>query len=83
MCAVTTTGSKCSNPLVIFLQKAAQKYLNRLKVKGGEQKVYVLKDGFFGWQVSILAEFTHCQARYGNDKALTEGWDKDFWEFYM
>jgi hypothetical protein len=57
--------------------------LNRLKGKGGDQKVYVLKEGFFGWQVCASATFTDYQARYGKDKALTEDWDKDAWEFYM
>ena len=33
-------------------EQAAQKYCNRLRAKGvAGQKVYVLKDGFYGWQV--------------------------------
>jgi hypothetical protein len=39
---------------------------------GGEtkqQKVYVLKDGFVGWQ-----------ERYGEDTRLTEGYEKRLWQ---
>ncbi|KAF3052894.1 hypothetical protein E8E11_011323 [Didymella keratinophila] len=42
--------------------------------KGGEgkgkQRVYVLKGGFTEWQ-----------EKYGEDKVLTEGYQKDIWEF--
>ncbi|KAF2734603.1 Cdc25 family phosphatase-like protein Ibp1 [Polyplosphaeria fusca] len=41
--------------------------------KGGEgdaQKVYVLEGGFTKWQ-----------ERFGEDKRLTEGYQKDIWEF--
>lgn len=36
----------------------------------GKQKVYVLKGGFTEWQ-----------EKYGEDKLLTEGYQKDIWEF--
>jgi Cdc25 family phosphatase len=35
-----------------------------------KQKVYVLKGGFTMWQ-----------EKYGQDKDLTEGYEKDVWEF--
>lgn len=38
--------------------------------KGKEQRVYVLKGGFTEWQ-----------EKYGEDKVLTEGYQKDIWEF--
>jgi Cdc25 family phosphatase len=40
------------------------------KGKGKKQKVYVLKGGFTMWQ-----------EKYGEDKNLTEGYEKDIWEF--
>ena len=43
------------------------------KYDGGkckEQKVLVLRGGFTQWQ-----------EKYGSDKQLTEGWQKDIWEF--
>ncbi|KAF3043683.1 hypothetical protein E8E12_006533 [Didymella heteroderae] len=36
----------------------------------GKQRVYVLKGGFTEWQ-----------EKYGEDKTLTEGYQKDIWEF--
>lgn len=41
-----------------------------VKEEGKEQKVLVLKGGFTEWQ-----------EKYGADKDLTEGWQKDIWEF--
>lgn len=38
--------------------------------KKGTQRVYVLKGGFTEWQ-----------EKYGEDKVLTEGYQKDIWEF--
>ncbi|KAH6611914.1 Cdc25 family phosphatase-like protein Ibp1 [Boeremia exigua] len=38
--------------------------------KKGGQRVYVLKGGFTEWQ-----------EKYGEDKVLTEGYQKDIWEF--
>lgn len=38
--------------------------------EGKRQKVYVLKGGFTEWQ-----------EKYGEDKTLTEGYQKDIWEF--
>lgn len=46
---------------------------NDSKSKEGEkgtQRVYVLKGGFTEWQ-----------QKYGEDKTLTEGYQKDIWEF--
>ena len=37
---------------------------------GKKQKVVVLKGGFTEWQ-----------EKYGSDERLTEGWEKDVWEF--
>ncbi len=39
------------------------------KVEGKEQKVYVLDQGFVGWQEV-----------YGTDERLTEGYRKELWE---
>lgn len=36
----------------------------------GKQVVYVLQGGFTQWQ-----------EKYGQDERLTEGWQKDIWEF--
>lgn len=38
--------------------------------KKGKQRVYVLKGGFTEWQ-----------EKYGEDEVLTEGYQKDIWEF--
>jgi rhodanese-related sulfurtransferase len=38
--------------------------------EGKKQKVYVLQGGFTMWQ-----------EKYGQDGNLTEGWEKDVWEF--
>ncbi|KAJ4370915.1 Cdc25 phosphatase Ibp1 [Didymella sp. IMI 355093] len=38
--------------------------------KEGKQRVYVLKGGFTEWQ-----------EKYGEDETLTEGYQKDIWEF--
>lgn len=43
---------------------------NTNKANKKEQKVYVLKGGFTEWQ-----------EKYGEDKKLTEGYQKDIWEF--
>ncbi|KJX93548.1 CDC25-like phosphatase YCH1 like protein [Zymoseptoria brevis] len=43
--------------------------LGDLKKQDGEQKVYVLEGGFQKWQ-----------EKYGEDKELTEGYEKDLWE---
>ncbi|CAO2652962.1 Nn.00g023730.m01.CDS01 [Neocucurbitaria sp. VM-36] len=40
------------------------------KVEGKAQRVYVLRGGFTEWQ-----------DKYGSDETLTEGWQKDLWEF--
>lgn len=40
------------------------------EAKGKEQEVLVLRGGFTQWQ-----------EKYGPDKSLTEGWQKDIWEF--
>jgi len=40
------------------------------KGEGKKQKVVVLKGGFTEWQ-----------EKYGSDERLTEGWEKDVWEF--
>lgn len=40
------------------------------KAKGKGQKVLVLRGGFTQWQ-----------EKYGPDRALTEAWQKDLWEF--
>jgi hypothetical protein len=56
--------------------------LNRKKQE--KQDVYVLKDGFFGWQVHYpFFVPADGQARYGADKTLTEDWDKEVWEYYL
>jgi rhodanese-related sulfurtransferase len=54
---------------------AALRYLREKERLGGEgdggvQRVYVLRGGFTEWQ-----------EKYGEDKALTEGYQKDIWEF--
>jgi hypothetical protein len=38
--------------------------------QGKTQRVYVLRGGFTEWQ-----------EKYGEDKALTEAYQKDIWEF--
>ena len=38
--------------------------------EGKAQRVYVLKGGFTEWQ-----------EKYGEDQKLTEGYQKDIWEF--
>jgi rhodanese-related sulfurtransferase len=38
--------------------------------KGKKQKVVVLRGGFTEWQ-----------EKYGSDEKLTEGWQKDIWEY--
>jgi rhodanese-related sulfurtransferase len=40
------------------------------ETEGKKQRVYVLKGGFTEWQ-----------EKYGEDKTLTEGYQKDIWEF--
>lgn len=42
------------------------------KEEGKEQKVVVLRGGFTEWQ-----------EKYGEDEVLTEGYQKDIWEFGM